>query len=223
MDVTLPSVELKDLYVGHSNFTLGPINQRLSAGDFVLVRGSNGSGKTTLLSTIAGLVPPKGGRVMAGGRESTYAFLTGQTQIAFVPDDPSIVVGNMTAYEFWSSVAYLARRSRGAPSETEGARVRWQEVLQFSPPRNARISAFSHGMVKKTQLIAGLQLCREVLVLDEPSNGLDQASWQQLLGELAETRLDRITVVSSHEDKVLGLRGLRQVWDIDSWRQSQLV
>ncbi len=120
-------------------------------------------------------------------------------QIGFVPDGPENLIQDLTAEELWELQALAHSRVMGTVDEIMTRAVQLAEVLDFPPPRTA-IRSYSHGMQKKTQLVAGLMHSPEYLLLDEPRNGLDPIAGERLdvlIGE--ECSRGRTIVVATHD------------------------
>jgi ABC-2 type transport system ATP-binding protein len=156
--------------------------------------GPNGAGKTTLLNLMTGLVRPSRGRVSVLGispehpeqlfRRTGYA-----TQYDAFPR-------GLTGYDF----LYYGMRLHGAAS-AEAGRAAWQALRRVGLEEAARrkIAAYSKGMRQRLKLAQALAQDPEVLVLDEPLNGLDPIARAQTLALLKELASQgRYVVVSSH-------------------------
>ncbi|UBH04720.1 ABC transporter ATP-binding protein [Leucobacter sp. Psy1] len=151
--------------------------------------GPNGSGKTTTLSMLLGLVRPDSGTATVGGQP--YAAL----------ERPATVVGSLLSADFHpahTATAHLdiARRAIGVPQH------RVAETLEMVGLRDAahrKTGGFSLGMRQRLALAAALLPDPQVIVLDEPINGLDPEGirWiRQLLRHLASE--GRTVLLSSH-------------------------
>lgn len=174
------------LGVNHVTLAIGP-------GVTSLV-GPNGAGKTTLLNLMTGLVRPSRGRVSVLGisperpeqlfRRTGYA-----TQYDAFPR-------GLTGYDF----LYYGMRLHGA-SSAGASRAAWQALRRVGLEEAARrkIAAYSKGMRQRLKLAQALAHDPELLVLDEPLNGLDPIARAQTLALLKELASEgRYVVVSSH-------------------------
>jgi ABC-2 type transport system ATP-binding protein len=158
------------LYPG---FRLGPLTLNVAGGEVLGVIGPNGCGKTTLLEVCIGRRAPASGEVFLseGVRPSAAA---GKRRVGYCPDETTSLFAELTAREWWSI------RARGFGGRSGMAKMvdtaeRIASELEFAPP-SSQISSYSHGMRKKTQLIGALLHGPQLLVLDEPTNGLDPLS-----------------------------------------------
>ncbi len=134
--------------------------------------GPNGAGKTTTIRLLVGLLRPDVGRVAVAGADMVREPLRAKARVGYVPDEPS-VYGKLTLPEFLLFSASLYGRrgpdvSRRATALTErlGLAGRERELLE----------GFSRGMRQKASLAAALLHEPEILVLDEPTVGLDPRS-----------------------------------------------
>lgn len=152
--------------------------------------GPNGSGKTTTLRTALGLVAPTAGRVLIGGRD--YNAL----------DRPRRVVGALleaTGFHPGRTARAHLRvlaRSGGVP----GARIpEVLETVELTADADRRVREYSLGMRQRLGLASALLGDPEVLVLDEPVNGLDPAgvAWLRTLLR-TQAAAGRTVLVSSH-------------------------
>ena len=164
-------------------------------GGFMLVTGPNGSGKTTLLRLCAGLAVPTAGDLdVRAPRES----------IGYAGHEP-LVYRELTAIENLDLYGRLyripERRERiGMLLERFGL---WQA-------RNQRAGSFSRGMQQRLSLSRALLHEPDLLVLDEPYSGLDDAGSELLDRELADLRSAATFVVSTHDpERVLPLASTR--------------
>ncbi len=164
---------------------LEDISISLESGRLLAIVGPNGSGKTTLLRCMLGLVwPDKGDISVAGLNPRTNAFKVKQ-QVTVVPDE-SDVIGSLTAREYLAFTASLYR------IEPARAVQRIDDILNLMGLQESadRLSAgFSHGMLKKLQIAAALISDARLLIIDEPTNGLDPDMTiliRSLLGQLRD-------------------------------------
>jgi ABC-2 type transport system ATP-binding protein len=152
--------------------------------------GPNGAGKTTTMRTVLGLVHPTSGAATVLGRR--YRDL----------DDPGRRVGAVLEASSYHPGRSGRNHLRVAAAASGIPRARIEEVLELVELKEAarrRVGGYSLGMRQRLHLATALLGDPEVLVLDEPANGLDPAGmrWlRDLLRALAER--DRTILVSSH-------------------------
>jgi ABC-2 type transport system ATP-binding protein len=155
--------------------------------------GPNGAGKTTLFSLLLGYLEPTSGSIDVLG-VAPNALHTRQGQIAALPQDsqlpPTISVGQ--------ALSYFGRISglRGASLDKEIDRV--LELVDLKQWRQAKIRQLSHGMAKRVGIAQTLIGDPKLIVLDEPTAGLDPKHAYQLIN-LFKTIAEKTTVlISSH-------------------------
>jgi ABC-2 type transport system ATP-binding protein len=156
------------------------------SGMLTAVVGPNGSGKTTLMTSILGLLKADEGAVEIFGTPMRGRPREILRRVGYVPDVDDGLIGELTAREFWDLHALAHARVQGSVKEMRARAMELAAVLDFSPPPT-RIASFSHGMVKKTQIVAGLLHCPDLAIFDEPRSSLDPIAMErfdQLIGEL---------------------------------------
>jgi ABC-2 type transport system ATP-binding protein len=154
--------------------------------------GPNGAGKTTALRIIAGLLNPTEGRVEVLGVDVGAKRLEAQAQIGFLPGEVRLY-GELSGRE---NLEFLAALHRLEPARRDELLERL-ELTAGVLDRNVR--TYSRGMQQKVGLVAALQHDPPVLILDEPSEGLDplmQAVFVELIEE--ESARGKTVLLSSH-------------------------
>jgi ABC-2 type transport system ATP-binding protein len=160
-------------------------------GSIFGLMGPNGAGKTTAIKLVLGLMKPDAGTVMALDMTPGPAAVELRKRIGFVPEDFSLYP-EMTGDEVLRFNAALYGCSLGTRVD------RLQSV--FDLPLTRRVSTYSKGMRKLLALYLALSTEPELLILDEPTDGLDPVVRSRFLGVLADqTAARRLTVFfSSH-------------------------
>lgn len=170
------------------------VDLRVERGDIQGLVGPNGSGKTTLMQLIAGLLRPREGRVEVFGYEPfrQREDVMRRARFAFAP--PALFDG-LTAREH---LRFLARASGERPPRAEIDRV--LDMVGLEARGADRVGTFSLGMRQRLALAQALLPTPELLVLDEPTDGLDPLGVLELREVLKRLRDEsRVTVLlSSH-------------------------
>ena len=159
--------------------------QALAALDLVVPRGSafgligtNGAGKTTFVKSLLGVLEPDAGELwVLGGRPRDVSV---RAEIGYVPERLALPAA-FSARGYLRSVARLKRHPR-----PEADIARQLERVGLAPEADARIGSFSKGMRQRLALAAALLGEPRLLVLDEPTDGVDplgRAEIRHLLGE----------------------------------------
>ena len=172
----------------------------LEAGPGVLgLEGPNGSGKTTLFKTLAGIIEPDGGTILAGGEASGPERL--RELAAYCPSNPRSFYFRLSAAENLRFFGALAGLSTAAALERA---KRLAEKLGLSPADlDRRFDRLSEGNMQKVSLIRSFSRRSPLLLLDEPFRGLDADSQRGLLELIKEAGRDSAVLVSSHAPELL--------------------
>ena len=144
-------------------------------GALALVLGTNGAGKSTLLRVAAGILEPDAGAVHIAGRPLRET--TARAALGYAPDTAD-AFPDLSVRELLALVAALKR----AATPPDALRDR----LGLAPVWHQRLRTLSFGQVKRTWLLAALVGEPPLLILDEPSNGLDPAGAADLADLLRE-------------------------------------
>jgi heme exporter protein A len=156
----------------------------VAARDCLLVTGPNGSGKSTLLSLCAGLLAPTGGEI---------EVLVERGRIGYLAHEP-LLYRELTALENLELYGRLYR----VPERRERVGM-LLERFGLWEGRHERVGALSRGMVQRLALCRALLHGPELLLLDEPFAGLDEAGATLLDRELVSLAGERTLVVATHE------------------------
>lgn len=131
--------------------------------------GANGAGKTTLIRAIVGLTSAASGSVQINGFDIQQAPVSARHQFGFVPDTPD-VLDKITVWELLRFVGLTYNLSR-TESEERGESL--LDLLGLHGAKHQLMGSLSHGMRKKVQIAAALLHRPPLLIMDEPTNGLD--------------------------------------------------
>jgi ABC-2 type transport system ATP-binding protein len=185
-------MRLNELWVRYGRgapWVLRAVNAGLSAGETVVVLGRNGAGKSTLLSVVAGLRPAARGTVT--GRPA---------RVGWVPE-------RFPAAQPFTARAYLTQiaRIRGVGEAVVDS---WAERLGLTPFIATKLPELSKGSAQKVGLVQALLAKPELLVLDEPWEGLDAQTRAEIPSILREVTGDGgMVVVSDHRGETVKLPG----------------
>ncbi len=171
------------------------LSLEVGAGELFAFLGPNGAGKTTTIKMMVGLLFPTSGRVLVGGHDVRLEGDKARPLLSYVPDQP-FVYEKLTGRELLEFIAEMY----GLPPER--ARERIAEVIrtfELGPFVDDLTEGYSHGMRQRTVFAAALVHEPKVLIVDEPTVGLDPHSVRQLK-DLLRRQADQGTTVflSSH-------------------------
>ncbi len=191
-----PLAEVRDVRVEFGDLVaVRDASIQLFAGDLVGLIGPNGAGKTTLLRVLAGLQSPSRGQALVMGRKILGGDDDVRRHVGFAPDSPP-VYEELTILDFLLFIA----RAYGLDSRNALERIDfWLEQLWLADRRNERIRNLSKGMRQRVTIARTLVPNPDVVLLDEPSAGLDPAGRIQFRSVLASLRdQGKALIVSSH-------------------------
>ena len=185
------ALELRELEKRYDGFTLGPLDLTLPSGAILGLIGENGAGKTTTIKLILDMISRDGGTVMIFGKDNRASFPLGKEDIGVVLDEVSFSecltareVGRIMrgVYRGWDAAAY------------EGY------LKRFELPENKRFKEFSLGMKKKLGIAVALSHRAKLLILDEPTGGLDPVARDEVVDLFSEFTRDEshAVLISSH-------------------------
>lgn len=178
-----------------SRQVLCPLSLTIAPGTVLGLLGPNGAGKTTLMSVMSGLLAPSSGSVALAGTEvrSTRDARAAQRVLGYLPQHPqwlpSFTALETVEYAAWTKGVPRARRRATCLEALE--RVHLADVA------SRRMKTLSGGMVQRTMLASVIVSRPRLLLLDEPTVGLDPAQrieFRQLVSELAEAAV----ILSTH-------------------------
>ncbi|MCA6298465.1 MAG: ABC transporter ATP-binding protein [Phenylobacterium sp.] len=180
-----PAIDVRDLCVDRGG---APVlrNLRLSvnAGEVYALLGGNGAGKSTTLAVLMGLLRPAGGSVEVMGLDPATQADAVRRRIAYLPETVALYE-TLSAYE---NIAYFLGLSGDRPSRAEMDAALDAAGLQAGA-RTRRTGGFSKGMRQKVAIAMALLREVPVLLLDEPTTGLDPVAasdFNALVGGLRE-------------------------------------
>ena len=168
-------------------WALNGVNFELSGGDVCLLLGPNGSGKTTLMKLIAGLVSPSAGAIELDG---TPVGTATKRHVSYMPTE-NYFYNYMTVRDAGKYYADFFPDFDRAAYEDRATRAEL--------PLNGRVRTLPSGMGAKLRLSLALSRDADVMMFDEPINGVDMLTRDWVIGEIAARRdRDRILLISTH-------------------------
>jgi ABC-2 type transport system ATP-binding protein len=170
-------------------------NVSLSIGaELLALIGANGAGKSTLLKLILGMIEPDSGRVVVCGHDVKTKPVRVRQLIGYLPEN-LVLYERLTGREFLRFVAGIKGLDHNAQVRIDS------ELEQFSleTKKNRLIREYSFGMKKRIGLIAALLGEPQILILDEPLNGLDVESITLMRERIKRLHADgKVIIFSSH-------------------------
>jgi ABC-2 type transport system ATP-binding protein len=209
-----------------TKIALDGVDLALQPGTVMGLVGANGAGKTTLIKHILGLLKPDAGSVRVFGRDPVADPVGVLAQVGYLSEEDTL--------PGWMSVRDLQRYLRSFyPAWDQSYAERLRE--EFGLAAHARLRSLSKGQRARAGLMAALAYRPRLLVLDEPSSGLDPIVRRDILSAIIRTIADegRTVLFSSHlltevervADEVAMIRNGRLVFceSLDAVKESHLA
>jgi ABC-2 type transport system ATP-binding protein len=173
------------------------INLKVERGEIVCLLGKNGAGKTSLLNIISSINPMNSGEVFISGFNILEEPYKAKNHLGYVADETNIF-GYLTGAEFLKFVTDIYK------IKDSGTIIkRYVELFNLDDDINKLISSYSLGMKRKIMIISCLIHSPDVIIMDEPSNGLDIDVRPVLFEELKRLSKTKAILISTHEEKIV--------------------
>ncbi|MEL1134293.1 ABC transporter ATP-binding protein [Desulfitobacterium sp. THU1] len=171
------------------------LNLEVKGGEIFGFLGPNGAGKTTTIKMLTGLMEPSAGEAFICGYDLRKQSTEAKAMMAYVPDQPKLY-GKLSAWEFLQLMGALYR----IPKDITRKRAeQLMEMFGLSQRADELLEGYSHGMRQKVVLASALIHQPKVILLDEPTVGLDPASARLLKDVLQELAKQGVAVfISTH-------------------------
>jgi Cu-processing system ATP-binding protein len=174
-----------------STFALNGVSAVVPQGKVVGLLGHNGAGKSTLLKLALGLIAPTTGRISILGHEPSAAAHELRTRVGYLPENVTFY-GNLTGIEVISYLEKLKKAPKGQGNQL-------LERVGLGAAVRRRVNTYSKGMRQRLGLAQALLGSPELLLLDEPTTGLDPIAthdFYTIMHELSST--GKTVVICSH-------------------------
>ena len=186
-------LEVMDIYTtyGLSQILFG-VSLQVDRGEVVSILGRNGVGKTTTLRSVMGLTPPKSGSIKWKGEEiaGKHPYQIAMLGIGFVPEDRRI----FSDLSVWENLDVAIKSSRGKRDGWTIERV-FELFPALNPIQNRKGGYLSGGEQQMLTIARTLMGNPELLLLDEPSEGLAPIVVQQLGEQISKLRGEGMTIL----------------------------
>jgi ABC-2 type transport system ATP-binding protein len=158
--------------------------------------GENGAGKSTTIKAILGLVKPDGGRVETLGLDPAKHGLEVRRKVGYVPEVPGLYEWMKVSEIGWFAAGFH-RLTADGPTKYQ---TRYADLIRgFELPSDRKLKALSKGMRAKVSLALALAADPELLVLDEPTSGIDVLVRREFLESMVDLAGEgRTVLLSSH-------------------------
>jgi branched-chain amino acid transport system ATP-binding protein len=198
-------LEIENVYAGYGpgGDILQGVDLRVEKGDYLCIIGPNGAGKSTLMRVIAGVLAPRKGRVLFEGRDisSRRPDLVFRDGIVTVPQGRN-TFPDMTVWENMLMGAYSIR-------DRKLVKQRIERVIELLPvvkeKRHLRAGLLSGGQQKQVEIGRAMLVDPKLLILDEPTMGLEPRIARAVLERVERLRQEGTTVLMVEQNARLGL------------------
>ncbi|HKF28363.1 MAG TPA: energy-coupling factor transporter ATPase [Candidatus Binataceae bacterium] len=190
-----PLVEVVDLTFAYPGgaAALERIGLEIHASDFLAIVGQNGSGKTTLAKHIVGLLQPTAGRVMLEGRDrATLHAAETAREVGYVFQNPD---HQISAASVWDEVAFGPRNFGIDAEEVDRRCVEVLDAVALLDARDSDPFLLSKGERQRVAVASVLALRPRLLILDEPTTGLDHREQRRMMALVQELNRNGIAIV----------------------------
>ena len=182
------AIEIRNIAKKYKGFSLGPVSLTLPSGCILGLIGENGAGKTTTIKALLGMNRPDSGEISLLGQPLSADL---RNEIGVVLDEVGLPE-NLHIRQIEKIMKYSFRNWQ--------SNVFAEYIKKFNLPENKRFKTFSKGMKMKLGLAIALSHDAKLLVLDEPTAGLDPLVREELLDLLNDFTRDEghAVLISSH-------------------------
>jgi len=195
MALAIEITELRKQYKGAFTPALDGLNLGVEENTITGLLGPNGAGKTTTINIICGLVHPDSGTATAFGVDCIENAQLVRSQIGVVPQQIALFP-NLTA---WENFMYIGRLYGLEDRFTKERAKDLLQKLDLDKHADKRVNRYSGGMKRRANIIASLLHYPEILILDEPTAGVDVQSRAMILNFLKEYKqLGKTILYTSH-------------------------
>jgi len=169
------------------------LNLRIGKGDIYGFLGRNGSGKTTAIRMITGLVHPDAGRVRIGGYDLKTQFKAAIAQVGAIVENPAF-------YAYLSASDNLRLMANLHPGVTRKRVDEALEIAGLTERAKDKVGSYSLGMKQRLGIAGALLHRPKLIILDEPTNGLDPQGMREIKELIAQLAAEQgiSFLISSH-------------------------
>ncbi|HET7478243.1 MAG TPA: ABC transporter ATP-binding protein [Rubrobacteraceae bacterium] len=200
-----PTLEAKDITRRYRSSGRGVVGASLSVapGEVFGLMGPNGSGKSTLLRVLSTAIEPDSGELGICGADALREKRRVRARMGLMVDRPTHY-DDLTG---WANAYFFARAYGVTEEKADGVLAELFDYFDLSEYRDDRVKTYSYGMGKKLALIEAMAHGPALLLLDEPSLGLDytsQLAYQRKIRDLADAGV-AVIIASNQVDEVESL------------------
>ncbi|HKM28028.1 MAG: ATP-binding cassette domain-containing protein [Gammaproteobacteria bacterium] len=175
-------------------YAVDDLSFTIEPGEVVGFLGPNGAGKSTTMKMLTGFLQPCAGQVSICGFDITKQTLKAQRQIGYLPEGAPCY-GDMSVGDFLRFIGQI-RGYRGKELRERVARA--LALVELEPVVEQTIDTLSKGFKRRVGLAQAVLHDPQVLILDEPTDGLDPNQKHQVRKLIKSLAVDRIVIISTH-------------------------
>ncbi len=169
---------------------LNKINIEINNNEIIGLLGPNGAGKSTLMKSIVGALKIDEGQIIFNGKDIRENEIESKKNIGFLPENNPLY-DEMYVKEYLSFVADLHQVSRHRIDEVI-------ELVGITPEKSKKISQLSKGYQQRVGLAQSILHEPDLLILDEPTNGLDPNQIIEIRNVIKEIGKEKTVILSTH-------------------------
>lgn len=169
---------------------LNDINLNIDKNEIIGLLGPNGAGKSTLMKSIVGALKIDEGQIIFHGKDITKAETESKKNIGFLPENNPLY-NEMYVKEYLSFVAEIHKIPKSRVEEVT-------ELVGISPEKSKKIGQLSKGYKQRVGLAQAILHQPDLLILDEPTNGLDPNQIIEIRNVIKEIGREKTVILSTH-------------------------
>ena len=169
---------------------LNNINLNIKKNEIVGLLGPNGAGKSTLMKSITGVLKIETGQILFQGRDISQFPIESKKNIGFLPENNPLYQ-DMFVKEYLNFVANIHKISYKRVEEVI-------DLVGITPEKSKKISQLSKGYKQRVGLAQAIIHQPDLLILDEPTNGLDPNQIIEIRNLIKEISLEKTIILSTH-------------------------
>ena len=169
---------------------LNAINIEINSNEIIGLLGPNGAGKSTLMKSVAGVLKIEEGEIIFNGKDIRENEIETKKKIGFLPENNPLY-GEMYVKEYLNFVADLHKISKQRIDEVI-------DLVGITPEKSKKISQLSKGYQQRVGLAQAILHQPDLLILDEPTNGLDPNQIIEIRNIIKEMGKEKTVILSTH-------------------------
>ena len=188
-------IQVEDITKRYGTFTaVDKINFEIEEGEVVGFLGPNGAGKSTTMNMITGFIEPSSGRILIDGHDISKKPKKAKKQIGYMPEGVPLYI-DLTVREFVTYMAELKGVKRKEKKEMVQKAIENTGLVEV---QNQLIRNLSRGYKQRVSMAGALVSNPKVIILDEPTVGLDPKQVTEIRTLIKELGKDHTVILSSH-------------------------